>query len=340
MADTDHQAALKAFQPKNEFFIGIDSDGCAFDTMEVKHKECFCPACTEVWGHQAVARFSREAWDFVNLYSKQRGCNRWLALRQVFDLLRERPEVQAREVSICEGKAIDLFIEASHDAATGVALSNDGLTKFILDRTDGDAAVQAVLQKVREDVFAVIMGGVDAFLDSCPGDDVLKELLRGYVWTYYVNFTVSHLVHDVPPFPYVRESLQKGGEKADIIVVSATPYEALKREWDEHDISRCVALICGQEQGKKAVHLDLAAKGKYPSDRILMVGDATGDMKAARANDALFYPVNPGAEADSWQRFHEEALDRFLAGTYAGDYEAKVIAEFETYLPERPPWKA
>ena len=28
---------------RNDFFIGIDSDGCVFDTMEVKHKECFIP---------------------------------------------------------------------------------------------------------------------------------------------------------------------------------------------------------------------------------------------------------------------------------------------------------
>ena len=34
---------LRNFQKRNEFFIGIDSDGCAFDTMEVKHKECFIP---------------------------------------------------------------------------------------------------------------------------------------------------------------------------------------------------------------------------------------------------------------------------------------------------------
>jgi hypothetical protein len=34
-----------------------------------------------------------------------------------------------------------------------------------------------------------------------------------------------------------------------------------------------------------------------------------------------------------------KGLDRFFAGTYAGDYEAQLIAEFEQYLPETPPWK-
>jgi hypothetical protein len=53
----------------------------------------------------------------------------------------------------------------------------------------------------------------------------------------------------------------------------------------------------------------------------------------------LFYPINPGHEEQSWQRFYQEAADRFLAGTYKGAYEAALIAEFEQYLPETPPWK-
>jgi phosphoglycolate phosphatase-like HAD superfamily hydrolase len=124
-----------------------------------------------------------------------------------------------------------------------------------------------------------------------------------------------------------------------MIVVSATPLEALEREWKEHDIARYVRVIAGQEMGKKALHLKLAAKGRYPVDHILMVGDAPGDMKAARANDALFYPINPGHEEASWQRFHEEAVHMFLAGEYAGAYEAGLIAEFERLLPKVPPWR-
>ncbi len=37
---TDPQSPLRNFQKTAEFFVGIDSDGCAFDTTEVKHKEC------------------------------------------------------------------------------------------------------------------------------------------------------------------------------------------------------------------------------------------------------------------------------------------------------------
>ena len=95
---------------------------------------------------------------------------------------------------------------------------------------------------------------------------------------------------------------------ADMIVVSATPDEALDREWEEHDIARYVRVIAGQEMGTKKEHLGLAAEGKYAADHILMIGDAPGDLKAARGNDALFFPINPGAEDESWERFYHEGV--------------------------------
>jgi phosphoglycolate phosphatase-like HAD superfamily hydrolase len=146
-------------------------------------------------------------------------------------------------------------------------------------------------------------------------------------------------VHGVPPFPYVRESLQAMEGKIDLMVVSATPVEALEREWGEHRIAQYMTVIAGQEMGTKKQHLEYAAKGKYPDDHILLIGDAPGDRDSARGVNVLYYPINPGAEDVSWKRFHDEALHKFFDGTYAGAYEAALIAEFEKLLPDTPPWK-
>ena len=32
---------LAEFKPGHDRLVCIDSDGCVFDTMELKHKECF-----------------------------------------------------------------------------------------------------------------------------------------------------------------------------------------------------------------------------------------------------------------------------------------------------------
>jgi phosphoglycolate phosphatase-like HAD superfamily hydrolase len=168
------------------------------------------------------------------------------------------------------------------------------------------------------------------------GDPVLK---RALTWSEAVNKSIADMVHDVPPFPFVRESFEALSKKADMICVSQTPGEALQREWEEHDVAKYAAVIAGQEMGSKSEHLKLAAAGKYPKERCLMIGDAPGDLKAARANAAMFYPINPGDEEASWDRFVREAGPKFLAGQYTRAYEAALIAEFDKTLPEKPPWK-
>jgi phosphoglycolate phosphatase-like HAD superfamily hydrolase len=156
-------------------------------------------------------------------------------------------------------------------------------------------------------------------------------------WSVAVNDAIEKMVRGVPPFPFVRESLQKLCVKADILVVSATPQDALDREWAEHDLKKFVVAICGQEKGTKKECLGAAKKYAVPHNS-LMIGDALGDYKAAQANHTLFFPINPGAEETSWQRFYEEGIDRFLAGTFAGKYQEDLLAEFRRYLPDRPPW--
>lgn len=295
---TNPAQPLHDFEPRHGFFVGIDSDGCVFDTMEVKHKECFAPNTIKHWRLQPVSKYAREAAEFVNLYSKWRGINRWPALVMVFDLLREREAVQRRNVHPPDAHSLRAFIQQKQ-----YPLSNDGLMAYMADH---------------------------------PNDPELEQGLR---WTEGVNAAVADMVHGVPPFPFVRESLQTMADRADMIVVSATPNVALEKEWNEHAVDQYVRVIAGQEMGSKASSLKLATAGHYAPDRVLMIGDAPGDMKAAKANNALFYPINPGDEERSWQRFYEDAMRRFFEGTYAGDYEASLIAEFDTYLPEIPPWK-
>ena len=73
--------------PRHEFLIGIDSDGCVFDSMELKHKECFIPQFINHYELQGVSKYAREAAEFVNLYSKSRGVNRFPGLVEQLDLV-------------------------------------------------------------------------------------------------------------------------------------------------------------------------------------------------------------------------------------------------------------
>lgn len=291
----DIVARLTAFQPTTDWFVGVDSDGCVFDAMEIKHKECFIPATIRCWNLQAASSLVRETAEFVNLYSDGRGLNRWLALIRVFDLLRARPEVVQR-VKIPTGEALAQFV------ASGAPLSAAGLREYA---------------------------------DLHPSPEFAKAL----IWTDEVDERIAAMVHDVPPFENVRKGLAAASVLTDLMVVSATPQDALVREWTEHDLAGFMDLIAGQEAGTKARHLELAAKGKYADDHILLVGDAPADRDTAAAAGVLFYPINPGGEAASWRRFHDEALGRFVDGTYAGSYQDALVAEFTALLPSTPSWQ-
>jgi phosphoglycolate phosphatase-like HAD superfamily hydrolase len=287
---------LTDLKPTKEFFIGIDSDGCVFDTMELKHKECFAPMFIKHFHLQTASKYAREVWDFVNLYSKSRGVNRFPAVVRALNLLRERKEVITRKVTVPDTKALEAWV------ARETRLGN------------------ATLQKEVE-----------------AGNQALAPTLA---WSLAVNQAIADIVSGgVPPFPFFRESLQKMVQQADVIVVSQTPTEALVREWKEHGIDRFVRAIAGQELGTKAEHIQFAAGGKYPAGKVLMIGDAPGDFNAAMSNHALFYPIVPGHEEASWERFFKEGLDRFFNGTYAGTYENGLVREFDASLPEQPPWQ-
>lgn len=293
---SDAAYALKNLKREKDFLVCIDSDGCAFDAMELKHKECFTPNTIKHWGLQAISKYARETAEFVNLYSQWRGANRFPALIKVIDLLSERPEVARRNFKLPDIESLRKWVEVEKN------LSNPTL----------EAEVKRT------------------------GDPVL---VRTLAWSNGVSESVRDMVKGVQVFPYVRESLEKIKSFADILVVSATPGEALSREWAECGLAGYMKVIAGQEMGTKKEHIAYAmAAGGYEKNNIIKIGDALGDYNAAKANDVHFFPINPGFEADSWKKFFEEAFDRFISGTYGGEYENMLLENFKKLLPVDPPW--
>ncbi len=73
-------AGLEEFQKKHDFLICVDSDGCAVDTMDIKHKRCFGPCLVKEWGLEQWEKPILERWNEINLYTRTRGINRFKAL--------------------------------------------------------------------------------------------------------------------------------------------------------------------------------------------------------------------------------------------------------------------
>ena len=291
----DHQTILEKMKPSHEFLIGIDSDGCVFDSMEVKQKEFFIPNALKYFDLFEISKILQETWEFVNLYSIYRGGNRFTSIIKVFELLYERKEIRDIGFKLVNLSSLKEWVK------TETKLSNANLRKYFESNYDPD-------------------------------------LERVVNWTEAVNMDISETLRNIPPFPHAIQAIKKISVFADLIIVSQTPLEALEREWEEHDMKKYVKVIAGQEHGTKTEHLALAGKGKYPDNKIIMIGDAKGDLDAARKNGILFYPIIQGKEDESWERFINEGLGKFSRGEYEGNYENKLLMEFQKFLPEKPPW--
>ncbi|MFA5291738.1 MAG: HAD hydrolase-like protein [Phycisphaerae bacterium] len=299
---TDFSRPLKDLKPTKKYLVAIDSDGCAFDAMGIKQKECFCPWMISCFGLQPVAEAARQCKEFADLFSKTRGANRHKTIVRILtELLPSHPKVKESGFEVPKFEYYCKWVNNPDSL-----LSNDGLKQAIMK-------------------------------SSNPQEKT--ELEIAFNWSIRVNQAIADIVKNIAPFKYVRESLEKASAKADIIICSATPTEALEREWAEHGIDKYVKVITGQEMGSKTEHLEIVSSGKYDKDKVLMVGDAIGDMNTAKQNNVLYYPINPGNEVASWKRFHDEVFDKFISGQYAGSYENKLIEEFDSCLPENPPWK-
>lgn len=77
-----------------DYLICVDSDGCAMDTMNIKHIKCFGPCMAEEWGLEKWEESILARWNEINLYTMTRGMNRFQGL------LKALKEIDARYAPI------------------------------------------------------------------------------------------------------------------------------------------------------------------------------------------------------------------------------------------------
>ncbi len=125
------------FDKTKEFAVCIDSDGCAMDTMEVKHRECFGPQWIKTYGLEDHFDECMKLWLDINLYSITRGINRFKGLAMA--LL----EVEKR--GLCHTEGLDEFVTWTKEAAE---LSNPALMA-LTQKSESLCIEQALLWSVR-----------------------------------------------------------------------------------------------------------------------------------------------------------------------------------------------
>lgn len=138
------QANLEQYVKQKEYLICVDSDGCAMDTMDIKHIRCFGPCMVEEWELSEWKDAILSRWNEMNLYTMTRGINRFkglaMALKEINDTY---TKIEGVEV-------LDEWVETSSE------LSNPALKRAI--ETNDNICLKKALawsEKVNENINAL-----------------------------------------------------------------------------------------------------------------------------------------------------------------------------------------
>lgn len=159
-------------------------------------------------------------------------------------------------------------------------------------------------------------------------------------WSLAVNEAIVSSGATFPAYEGARKALQNLQGRSEAGIVSQSPEAVLREDWGRQGVLEYVQHIAGQELGLKVAQLTALTDGRYPREKVIMIGDAPGDLEAARAFGCRFYPILPGREEESWERFNNGVYEAFATGAYSAEAEAAFIEAFEKVLPACPPWSA
>jgi len=303
----DPRQQLRNWKREHDFAVCIDTDGCVLDNMWAKQIIVFHPHFMDMNHLRPIEMFFRIHAEHHNLWGKTRGCDRYIAVQLTLRSLLQDPQAQDA-----------LPVERIRDLL-------DSVTGYV-DYVDGSGGAKGF--------------GIPSLTEYHREHGLDYNVTRLLAWSEAVDRTFRFVTLDMPPFDGVEEALRRLSERADLLVVSATPYGDLSAWWQGQGLAGYVQAIAGKEMGKKREHIRLLKEfGGYDDDQVLMIGDGGGDLKAAHQTGALFYPTPAGRELEAWENAGE-AFDAFFDGAYRGRREDELVRGFEDALLETAPWES
>lgn len=144
------ERSFDSYKKQKDYLICVDSDGCAMDTMDIKHIRCFGPCMVDEWGLEAWKDAILSRWNDINLYTMTRGINRFKGLAMALKEINE------------QYTPIDQIEELTHWADNAPELSN--------------RAVEAMLKESGSPIFQKALNwsiAVNKSINNLPQSDKL-----------------------------------------------------------------------------------------------------------------------------------------------------------------------
>lgn len=211
---------LKEFKKNKKYLLCVDSDGCAMDTMNIKHIRCFGPCFVDVYGITENRQAVLDRWNAINLYEITRGVNRFIGcatiLKELYpedknvlafnDWVRSAKELSEKAVGeVANSTGNPVFAKAfewSKEVNKGInALSNDDKKAF------SGAQAGLIFAHKNFDVAIVSSANYAAVVEEWRRCGILEHT---DVVTTQTDGSKAHCI---------SELLKKGYEKQNIIMM-------------------------------------------------------------------------------------------------------------------------
>lgn len=216
---------LNDFKKKKEFLLCIDSDGCALNTMEVKHQRCLGPCTVHVWELEEYRDAILKLWREHSLYGKYRGWNRYQGLAKILQEVQE---------NYCRIEDLDSLMKW---AFSSDELSEEGL-KAEIQRTQSPILkkvliwsdlVKGSMRMLAEEKMPPFEGFAEALKDasryadvvivSAAREDELKKEWKHYDLMKYVDVVLgqesgnkAELLMELQKLGYEKEKILMTGD--------------------------------------------------------------------------------------------------------------------------------
>ncbi|PWT27841.1 HAD family hydrolase [Butyrivibrio fibrisolvens] len=209
-----------SFTKKKDFIVCIDSDGCAMDTMNIKHFKCFGPCMIEEWGLEQWQDEILTSWNRVNLFTKTRGINRFkglaLALKEVNDRYKAIEGVDelvkwADEAPELSNRAVEAMIPNGQIFTKALNWSravNEGIEKLPKEEIKPFDGVKETLEEIHK--------SCDIAVVSSANPEAVKAEWERFGLLSYVDIVCTQ---DMGSKAYcIGEIAKKGYDKRNILM--------------------------------------------------------------------------------------------------------------------------
>lgn len=183
----------RARMNKNKFLVCIDSDGCAIDSMDIKHEQCFGPAFIEVWPLEKKWSAALKRWNQINLFSAMRGINRFKGLGIMLGELNLENPVDldefihwTEEASELSNQALEVLCKNNRNPVFMKALK---WSRLVNERIE-QLPVPRPFQGVRECMAEIQKNAALAAVSSANREAILLEWKNGGLMEY-VDYVFS-----------------------------------------------------------------------------------------------------------------------------------------------------